>query len=154
MSLIEKARGIIAANHYASIATASKDGQPWNSPVLIAYDQNYNFYWTSWHGTQHSRFIAENPRVFIVVYDSSAPLGSGECVYIQAQAAELTDPREIGLAAALRYERKRQPARDTQEFLGTSLRRMYKAVPEKTWITLDSEVKADITISRTEISLI
>jgi len=36
---------------------------------------------------QHSKNIAENNRVFIVIYDSTVPEGDGEGVYIQAMAS-------------------------------------------------------------------
>ncbi|MBI2327880.1 pyridoxamine 5'-phosphate oxidase family protein [Candidatus Curtissbacteria bacterium] len=40
--LAEKAKQIISKIIYITIATTSKDGQPWNSPVYSAYDDKYN----------------------------------------------------------------------------------------------------------------
>ena len=79
----EKARKIIENNIYITIATASKDGLPWISPVYSAHDKDYTFYWISPMDTLHSRLIRENHRVAIVIFDSRAPEGTGEGVYIK-----------------------------------------------------------------------
>ena len=63
---------------YATIATADKNGQPWNSPVYSAFDEDLNFYWTSAKDSQHSQNIRENPKRFIVIYDSTVVEGQGE----------------------------------------------------------------------------
>lgn len=55
MDLNKRAKEIVEKIIYATIATASKDGQPWNSPVYCAYDEDYNFYWSSWTENQHSK---------------------------------------------------------------------------------------------------
>ncbi|MGH3112340.1 MAG: hypothetical protein ACRDOP_02605 [Gaiellaceae bacterium] len=39
---------------------------------------------------RHSRNLAARPQVAIVVFDSHAPVGSGQGVYISAVAGELT----------------------------------------------------------------
>jgi nitroimidazol reductase NimA-like FMN-containing flavoprotein (pyridoxamine 5'-phosphate oxidase superfamily) len=58
---------------YITIATASKTGQPWNSPVYSAFDGAYNFYWASDREGQHSRNIRENPQVFLAIYARPFP---------------------------------------------------------------------------------
>src|SRR3989344_4621199 len=94
-TLKNKAKDIISKILYITIATSSKDGTPWNSPVYSAYDEDYNFFWASDQNGQHSKNIKENDQVFIVIYDSTVPEGTGEGVYIQAKAHALTDEKEI-----------------------------------------------------------
>jgi hypothetical protein len=43
-----KAQAILDRINYSTLATVSNDGQPWNSPVYCAYDQDYNVYWVSY----------------------------------------------------------------------------------------------------------
>src|ERR671933_588985 len=93
--LNKRAKAIIEKILYIAIATASKDGTPWNSPVYSAFDENYNIYWASDQNGQHSKNIAENDKIFIVIYDSTVPEGTGEGVYIQAKAYKLEDPKDI-----------------------------------------------------------
>lgn len=67
----ERAKEIIKEILYITIATTSREGQPWNSPVYSAFDESYNFYWASDQNGQHSKNIAENNKIFIVIYDST-----------------------------------------------------------------------------------
>lgn len=153
--LSKRAKEIISEILYITIATSSKEGQPWNTPVYSAYDGNYNFYWASWKDSQHSKNINENPNVFLVIYNSTVPEGQGEGVYIKARAEELTDEQEIKRALATLYVRKNQDPekRSSQEFLGDYPRRVYKAVPEKVWVNSDGQVNGNFVDTRVEISL-
>ena len=154
--LSEKAKKIIEKILYITIATVSKDGQPWNSPVFSAYDESYNFYWNSWKENQHSKNIAENSKVFIVIYDSTVPERMGEGVYIQAKAFMITDEKEIEEARMLLSKRKSKPSsklRSPAEFLGEYPRRVYKAVPEKVWVNGNGDINGNYIDIRTEVSL-
>lgn len=153
MDLSEKAKKIIEKILYITIATVSKDGQPWNSPVYSAFDEGYTFYWASWKESQHSKNIAENNRVFLVIYDSTVSEGAGEGVYILAKAYELKDTREITHALSKLYGRVGKKPRKFNEFLEKHPRRVYKAVPEKVWVNADGEVNGNYIDIRKEISL-
>lgn len=148
-----RAKEILSNLRYITIATATKDGQPWNTPVFASYDERYNFYWASWTGTQHSQNIRENPNVFLVAYDSTVPEGSGEGVYVKATAEELNDPDDITRALTCFYARKNKTPRRPEEFMGEYPRRMYKAVPEKFWVNFDIDVKGNPIDTRKEIAL-
>jgi uncharacterized protein YhbP (UPF0306 family) len=77
---------------YLILSTVCDDGAPWGTPVHFAYDEHY-VYWLSHTETQHSRNIARDSRVFIVVFDSRQNSGSSEergAVYISTRA-ELLD---------------------------------------------------------------
>lgn len=124
-----RAREIISTIKYATIATASKDGKPWNTPVAHTIDDELNIYWVSDKDNQHSRNVRENEDVAIVIYDSTAPMGEGEGIYIEAKAAELTSPEEILRMRRIKKGADYQP--QPGEFLGDTTRRVYKAIPTR-----------------------
>src|SRR5258708_6609504 len=153
----EKAKKIIEKILYITIATASNDGMPWNSPVYSAFDEDYNFYWASDQNGQHSKNIAENNKIFIVIYDSTVPEGMGEGVYMQAKVYMITDPKEI--KDALRYldgrvNKKKKSQTRISEFQGTNPRRVYKAIPEKMWMNKDGEINGMFIDTRVEVNLL
>lgn len=147
-----RAAEIIRTIRYATIATASKDSKPWNSPVAREYDEQLNIYWFSDKKNQHSENVRENEDVFIVIYDSTVPEGDGEGVYIEAKAIELSDPDEI--LSVRRIKKGSGYKGSPDEFLGEAIRRVYKAVPQRVWMN-DAEEKDDVFLRdyRVEISL-
>jgi nitroimidazol reductase NimA-like FMN-containing flavoprotein (pyridoxamine 5'-phosphate oxidase superfamily) len=148
----ERAKEIIKEILYITIATTSREGQPWNSPVYSAFDESYNFYWASDQNGQHSKNIAENNKIFIVIYDSTVPEGTGEGVYMQANAYALTDEKEILQALEVLDKRVgKTKERNAKEFLGDYPRRVYKAVPEKVWMNIDSEINGNYIDARVEV---
>ena len=153
--LAKRAKGIISKIQYITIATSSKEGIPWNSPVYSAFDEDYSFYWASWKENQHSRNIAENNQVFLVIYDSTVPEGTGEGVYIQAKAHMLAEEKEIEKALSHLYRRKGEDPnkREAKEFLGGYPRRVYKAVPEKVWLNDVGEINGNYIDKRVEVKL-
>lgn len=142
------AANIINQIIYVTIASVSEDGEPWNSPVYSGFDSNLNFYWSSDKEGQHSKNIRSSGKVFLVIYDSTAKEGTGEGVYIQARARELGENEAIQTARLVTQERKGQLDEMTeteyQKFTGDSIRRVYKATPQKIWVNdveLDSNGK-------------
>ena len=83
------ARAIIDANLYMVLGTADRDGRPWVSPVYYAPAGYAEFYWVSYPEARHSRNLAVRPRIGIVIFDSRAPIGTGQGVYMSAVAREL-----------------------------------------------------------------
>src|SRR3954468_23904216 len=96
----QRAQEIVRRLLYVTVATASSVGEPWNSPVYSAYDRRANFYWTSSPLAQHSRNIDQNGKAFLAIYDSTAPVGMGAGVYVEATAAALVASDEINEAKA------------------------------------------------------
>lgn len=116
---------------YITLATSSRDGLPWNTPLGYKLDEDLNFYWVSEYSKQHSKNIKENGNVFIVIYDSTTPEEKGEAVYVSALAQELDKPEDI------KYVRRLLKGSDEdalEKLSGKSLRRAYKAIPQKIWI--------------------
>lgn len=154
---LTRAKEIIQKILYINIATVSKDGQPWNTPVYSAYDEDYNFFWASDQNGQHSTNIKENNKIFIVIYDSTAPEGTGEGVYILAKAYELTNEEEISHALSYldgRANKQKDSKTRVTEFQGEMPRRVYKAVPERVWANDDGEINGNYIDIRIEVDLL
>ncbi|MCR4280216.1 MAG: pyridoxamine 5'-phosphate oxidase family protein [Candidatus Komeilibacteria bacterium] len=152
--LIVKARKVISDILYITIATCDRSGQPWNSPVYSAFDNEYNFYWASWKENQHSKNIADNERVFVVIYDSTVPEGTGSGVYMRgiARQLEVKDLIEIIKSLKLLYSRKSKKTRKPEEFLGFLPRRIYKFIPEQVWINSEGDIKGNFIDARIDIT--
>jgi uncharacterized protein YhbP (UPF0306 family) len=86
------AQEIIDAARYMVLATSDEDGVPWASPVWFAPDGYTRFLWVSREDTRHSRNLAVRSRLSIVIFDSSAPIGTGEGVYMDALAQQVDEP--------------------------------------------------------------
>ena len=147
----ERAKEILEKIIYATVATADKNGKPWNSPVRHVYDSDLNLYWFSDKSNQHSQNIRENEDVLIVIYDSTVPEGQGEGVYIEAKAKQVEDPEEIRKARQIKKGRNNDAPND---FMDGAIRRVYKATPTRVWVN-DAEVKDGIFLRdyRVEIPL-
>jgi|SRR3989344_4148297 len=152
--LSNRAKDIISKILYITIATTSKKGIPWNTPVYSSFDEDYNFYWISWRQNQHSRNIKENNQIFIVIYDSTAKEGQGHGVYIKAKAIELDKRTEIEYALNHLDGRINKLGRhQISQFQGNKPRRIYKAVPEKIWVNTDIRINGEFVDDRIEIKL-
>jgi uncharacterized protein YhbP (UPF0306 family) len=152
--LVKRAKEIIEKIIYITVASITPEGKPWNSPVYSAYDKdNYIFYWVSPRVAQHSKNIIENPNVFLTIYDSTVPEGTGEGVYIQARAAVVTDLKEAARAIYLLYTRKKKALRDINRFFDLRPRRIYKAIPEKAWLNSAERINDESIDIRVEINL-
>ena len=76
-----------------TLATVCPDGSPWNTPVAPTFNNDLIFRWGSNEESVHSQNVRNEKRVFVVVYDSTVPEGTGEGVYMKGEAREL-DERE------------------------------------------------------------
>ena len=106
---------------YMTLATVCADGSPWNTPVAPTYNEELTFRWGSNEHSVHSQNVRREKRVFVVIYDSTAPEGVGEGVYMQGTAEELDE-----------YE---------------GVLRMYRFHPEQIWIN-DEEDNEDGSFKR------
>src|SRR5688500_19441716 len=82
--LVNLARTIIDSNMYMVLGTADAAGNPWVSPVYYASASYKEFYWVSSPDVRHSQNIAVHPQVSIVIFDSQAPIGKGQGMYLYA----------------------------------------------------------------------
>lgn len=139
--LVQKAKQVLEKIPYITIASVTKDGLPWNSPVYGVHDEEYNFFWNSAVNSQHSQNIAENKNIFIVVYDSTVLEGAGFGVYIEAEAKELIEGDELAHALEIFYKAKGKEPKGQSFFTGVSIRRFYKATPKKVWVNAYDKTK-------------
>ncbi len=84
------ARSIIDTNLYMVLGTADEGGQPWVAPVYYAPIDDRQFVWVSRPEARHSQHLAVRAEVAIVIFDSSAEIGTGCGVYMSAVAETLT----------------------------------------------------------------
>jgi len=92
------ARRVIDTNHYMTLATQEPDGRPRLSPVYYTAARYRDFYWVSSPDARHSRNVAERPGVQVVIYDSTAAVGAGEAVYLEATARAVADDELAAVA--------------------------------------------------------
>jgi hypothetical protein len=85
------ARKVIEGNHYMVLGTRDPDGEPRLSPVYYTPARHTDLYWVSVPDSHHSRNVAERPGVKIVIFDSTAVVGAGEAVYLDATAREVPE---------------------------------------------------------------
>ncbi len=138
-ALTKQAKKVIDTIEYIDLATVTPDGRPWNSPLWFVKDKDYNFYFYSPKYTQHAKNIRANGKGFVVIYDSTAPEGTGFGVYMTAKVKELSTAPEV--EAALKWIfAKQKKKRLAHDFLGSSPRRVYKVMPQKVWVN-DAEEK-------------
>jgi hypothetical protein len=84
------ARDMVDDGSYMTLATADHAGRPWASPVWYAHAGYREFFWVSSPEARHSRNLAGRPQTGIVIFDSRAPIGTGQAVYLDATAEEAT----------------------------------------------------------------
>lgn len=134
------ARAIIDANLYVVLGTTGRDSVPWISPVFYAARDYTEFYWVSAPETDHSRNLADQPLVSLVVFDSSVPPGTGQAVYMSATAEQLEGADvEHGLEVYPGPAERggRQMSADILQAPGPY--RMYRATVSRHWILCERE---------------
>lgn len=114
---LESAVSILKTIHYINIATVNEDGTPWLSPVSASFNSNLSFFWGSAPLNIHSKNIERDGRVFVVVYDSTVPEGTGEGIYMKGHASAL-------------------------ELTGSGIAKKYQFIPQEAWIN-DVETNDD-----------
>jgi hypothetical protein len=85
------ARQVIDTNRYLTLGTAEPDHRPRLSPVYFTHVDYRDFYWVSSPTAHHSANIAARPEIALVIFDSTAPIGQGRAVYINAQASAVAE---------------------------------------------------------------
>ena len=123
------ARAIIDANLYMVIGTADEHGRPWASPVYYAPAAYREFFWVSRPEARHSRNLEVRSQLGIVIFDSSAAIGTGQGVYMSAVADQLAGPdAEEGIEI---FSTARWRTADTRGRRATSSRRRSSASTER-----------------------
>jgi nitroimidazol reductase NimA-like FMN-containing flavoprotein (pyridoxamine 5'-phosphate oxidase superfamily) len=136
------ARAIIAANRYMTLATADAGGRPWASPVYYAAPSPVEFLWVSAPGATHSQNVAARPEVGVVIFDSTAPIGTAQAVYAAAAAEQVGDADLDAAVAAYSRISQAHGARawSRADVSGPAPLRLYRARARETSV-LDPEVR-------------
>jgi hypothetical protein len=82
---------LLAGNRYLVLGTADGAGRPWATPVFYAADGTHRVLWVSAPDSRHSRNIAARPEVAITIFDSHAPIGGAEALYLEATAGPVPE---------------------------------------------------------------
>ena len=142
--LDEVARAIIDGNRYMVLGTADHSGRPWVSPVYYAPSGYAELYWVSSPEAQHSRNLEARPELSVVVFDSQAPVGEGQGVYMSAVAEELEGveaERRIEIFSRVSVSHGAKPWR-LEDVRGPGELRLYRARVSEHWV-LDPERRPD-----------
>ena len=126
--LQDRVRAVLDANRYLVLGTVQPDGSPRVSPVYFTADGADTFFWVSSPLAQHSRNIARDPRVELVVFDSSRPPGETAAVYVTGTAEEVgADELEAACATAFAHVGEGARAFTAEELGGDADLRLYRA---------------------------
>lgn len=137
-----KAQLLIEATRHMTIATANTSGKPWNSPVFFVYDEKFTLYWVSFIDAVHSINIRARPQVAITIL-GTPPDHYGDGVYIDAEAVELNDVREVERTIQVLRRRPRESkftVNSPTDVLGAAVWRVYKAIPKEVYKRSDADV--------------
>jgi hypothetical protein len=122
------ARAAIDANRYLTLGTTEPDQRPRLSPVYFTHVSYRRFYWVSSPLAHHSRNVAGRPAVAIVIFDSTAEIGMGRAVYVDAIATEVSeDELEPACAEAFAAVDTGAHAFTPAELAGGAKLRLYRA---------------------------
>jgi uncharacterized protein YhbP (UPF0306 family) len=134
--LASVARDIIDSNAYMTLATADENGRPWASPVWYAAEGYAHFYWVSSPEARHSRNLAARPEVGVVIFDSQAPVGTGQGVYMSAIAEELAGTElDLGIGVFSRRSQAHGAGGWTREDVTPPARhRLYRATASEHYV--------------------
>ncbi|WP_405737649.1 pyridoxamine 5'-phosphate oxidase family protein [Streptomyces sp. NBC_00028] len=132
----EVGRGIVDGGRYLVLATADADGRPWSTPVYFAHEGYREFFWVSSPEATHSRNIAVRPEVGIVVFDSSAAIGTGQGVYLSAVAGVVAEGDAAPGLDVFSRRSVRHGGRvwTVEDVRGDSGMRLYRAVADAHWM--------------------
>jgi hypothetical protein len=131
-----KVQRILQTNRFCTLSTCSVAGWPWASPLLFAYDQNLQFYWSSATAALHSENLRGNQgRSAIVIYDSTATTGNVAGLFLTGIAREVPVARTAVAMALLFARLESRPSRSATDYLGDSPRRLYQFQPDAVWMT-------------------
>jgi nitroimidazol reductase NimA-like FMN-containing flavoprotein (pyridoxamine 5'-phosphate oxidase superfamily) len=130
------AREIIESNRYMTLGTADASGTPWVSPVYYASAEYTEFHWVSSPDAAHSRNLTVRREVSMVIFDSRAPIGQGQAVYLSGNAEELTGADlHRGVDVFSRVSQSHgAPAWPLEDVSPPALHRLYRATVTEHWV--------------------
>jgi nitroimidazol reductase NimA-like FMN-containing flavoprotein (pyridoxamine 5'-phosphate oxidase superfamily) len=142
------AREIIDRSLYMVIATADPSGQPWASPVYYAASGYREFFWVSQPDASHSVNLRDRREVGIVIFDSSAPIGKGQGVYVLGVARELPAHETAeGIELFSRRSVEHGGSEWTMEDVSPPARhRLYQATAEALYVLDEHDHRVEVSL--------
>jgi uncharacterized protein YhbP (UPF0306 family) len=142
------ARTIIDASLYMVLATADQSGRPWATPVYYAHRGYRELLWVSEPAAKHSQNIAARAEVGIVIFDSSVPISTGQGVYMEGTAEQLTgadrlDPLAVYSERALAHGGRQFT---TAEVEPPAALRLYRAVAAEQFVLDENDDRVPISL--------
>jgi len=151
------ARQMIRDRRFCVLSTSTPDGRPWVTPLFYNYDSSYRIVFESAREARHSRLIAENPHVAIVIARLVAqePL---QGVYLECEAREVP-PQHLEEALEVfkhgPHAKKASQSRRVDDYLGDRPLRLYEAVYERAYVLVTVRTADGYEVDRRiEISLL
>ena len=146
--LAAKARAMVEANRYMTLATADESGLPWASPVWYATDDYRAFFWVSSPQARHSRNLAARPQVGIVIFDSQVPGGAGQAVYLSAVARELAGAEvDDGIEIfSRRSEAQGLPTWSSEDVRPPARHRLYRATASEHFVLSSGDERIPVSV--------
>jgi nitroimidazol reductase NimA-like FMN-containing flavoprotein (pyridoxamine 5'-phosphate oxidase superfamily) len=83
------AHRVLDTTRYLVLGTVEQDGSARVSPVYFTHDGYRDLYWVSSPLSTHSQNLQRDPRVSIVVFDSTVLPRETQAVYVTGSAAEV-----------------------------------------------------------------
>ncbi len=138
--LIDRAKELLNSIQYINVASVTPDGLPWNTPVYAKFDEQLNFYWSSWIQAEHSINIRSRHNIFVTLYDSTRKRGDNNrrCLYSSGVATELDQVSTIAPKLQLLYGSEAQTM-SVDDYSGSAIKRVYQFSPEAAWLNDLSE---------------
>src|SRR5699024_4135147 len=128
-----RARAIIDANRFMTLATADADGLPWVSPVWYAPKDHQEFFWVSTPDARHSHNLVARAEVAIVIFDSHLP-GGWESLYMSAVAEGVAKVDDAIALFSRRSEAQGLPAWTRENVVPPARHRLYRAVASEHFV--------------------
>jgi nitroimidazol reductase NimA-like FMN-containing flavoprotein (pyridoxamine 5'-phosphate oxidase superfamily) len=143
------AKEIIDGSLYIVLATADRSGQPWASPVYFAHSGYREYFWISDPEADHSEHLIERREVGIVIFDSTAPINTGQGVYMSGVAVELpahecAEPIEIFSKRSVSHGGEEWNLEDVVE---PARLRLYRATAEATYVLDEHDQRVEVRLS-------
>jgi pyridoxamine 5'-phosphate oxidase-like protein len=133
---------------YMTIATADTSGQPWPSPVYFAHRGYRDFFWVSKPEATHSRNLRDRRELGIVIFDSSADIGTGRGLYVlgiarELPAHEVDEGIEIFSARSLEHGGEEWSPEDVRE---PADHRLYQATAEAVYVLDEHDQRVEVSL--------
>lgn len=140
--LPDHARALLERNAYLTLGTVAVNGWPWTSPVYFAADGLTDFYWVSNQASFHSVNLETQPRVSLVVFDSTVPAYHGRALYAVGTAAVVDEPELAhGLGVYPGPESRGGSALTLEDVTGESAYRLYRTRASQIWVLCPREAR-------------